>query len=107
MSSDTFGKLVASGLRDVSIAMCEGILEGRFDSPGHREYQTLFAGLTDEAKRDVQRLVAYCIDGGINDFLHALQRETDVLPSKAVSNPTNLYFGSGGWVERFSKYPRS
>ena len=36
---DIFGKLVMEKLRDISIELCEGLLEARYDSPGHKEIQ--------------------------------------------------------------------
>ena len=69
---DILGKLLMSEFRDTAIKCCEGLIEGKFDSPGHREIQSTLASITQEQKELIRKCIVYCVDGGLNDFLFHL-----------------------------------
>tara|TARA_R110001583_G_scaffold174008_1_gene328195 strand:- start:340 stop:597 length:258 start_codon:yes stop_codon:yes gene_type:complete len=70
---DVLGKLVMEKLRDVSIELCEGLAQSRFDSPGHGDVQKEIESFSPEQKEVLLECITYCIDGGINDFLFNLK----------------------------------
>ncbi|MEL7538141.1 MAG: hypothetical protein AAFZ58_01875 [Pseudomonadota bacterium] len=108
MNTELLGRLLTHHLRDVSLEMCDGILAGRFESPGHREHQAKLANLSAADRQRIFELVTYCVDGGINDFLHACHRESDLLRQGDESvNPGSLYWGERGWLNRYSKFGAS
>jgi len=71
--------------------------------------------LSESQKDLVKRTVAYCIDGGLNDFLYHLDVEIRkkkyiqiLVDGKDCSTLTEaLYrelYGPDGWKEKYSKY---
>ena len=112
---DIFGRLVMEKLRDVSIELCEGLVESRFVSPGHKEIQNDIESLSSEQKETLIRCVTYCIDGGINDFLFNLEKESSKAKEIEVSvrgksiveltdGLSKALYGEAGWQKRLSKY---
>lgn len=112
---DKFGKLVMEKLRDVSIDLCQGLTESRFESPGHEEIQKEIEALSHQQKETLIKCVAYCIDGGINDFLFNLDKasrnsgEISITVNgesiiKLTENLTHELYGKEGWQQRFSAY---
>ncbi|RRC97700.1 hypothetical protein EHS89_16090 [Amphritea balenae] len=113
--ADVFGKLVMEKLRDVSIELSEGIVESRYESPGHKEIQNEIQSLSTKQKEIFLKCVIYCVDGGINDFVFNLDKElrqsggidmlidSKNLKDLSPSLSQELY-GEGGWQKRHSKY---
>ncbi len=112
---DVLGKLVMEKLRDISIELCEGMTESRYDSPGHKEIQNEIESFTPEQKEILIKCVSYCIDGGINDFLFNLDKESRKSKKLSISvNGKNIseltdglnreLYGESGWQKRLSKY---
>ena len=113
--ADVFGKLVMEKLRDVSIELSEGIVESRYESPGHKEIQNEIQSLSPKQKEIFLKCVIYCVDGGINDFVFNLDKELrqsggiDVLiDSKNLKDLSpslsQELYGEAGWQKRHSKY---
>jgi len=100
-------------LRDTAFEMCDGILEGRFGSPGHREFQVLMSDVPDEHHEAIRKLVRYCVDGGINDFMACLEKDGPQIPALAETGLVgggdegllSRLHGPDGWKARFSKFP--
>jgi hypothetical protein len=114
-NKDIFGKLLMEKLRDVSIELCEGLTESKYDSPGHREIQKQLESFTTEQKEVFKNCVTYCIDGGINDFLYNIDKESrkskDLILSikgknitESSSQLSHEVHGENGWKKQFSKY---
>lgn len=112
---DPFGKLVMEKLRDISIELCEGLLDARYDSPGHKEMQREIESFSPKQKEVFLKCITYCIDGGINDFLANLDKASrktkDINISVKNENILHLteslnheLYGENGWQKRFSKY---
>ncbi|MDA0118053.1 hypothetical protein [Vibrio sp. T11.5] len=112
---DEFGKLLIEKLRDVSIELCEGLTESRYESPGHKEIQNEIEAWSPEQKALLVKTVTYCIDGGINDFLFnldkAIRKSENIALSVGGQNITTSseslvckLYGDGGWQKKFSKY---
>jgi len=112
---DILGKLLMGKLRDVSIELCEGLTESRYESPGHKEIQKEIENFSPEQKQALIKCVTYCIDGGINDFLFNLDKasrnskELSIsLKGEDVSGLTEglhrELYGAQGWQQRFSRY---
>lgn len=112
---DEFGKLLMEKLRDVSIELCEGLTESRYESPGHKEIQKELEGFTPEQKEILIKCVTYCIDGGINDYLFNLDKELRksdslalMVKGESVINKTEglsrELYGEDGWQQRYSAY---
>lgn len=112
---DYFGEFIIKHFRDVALECVEGLCEEKFDSPGHRAYQKEIASLSDNEKRILKETLAYCIDGGLNDFLFHLDKEgrlkkrirviIDGLESTDLSEGLHKELhGKNGWKNRFSKF---
>ncbi len=112
---DKLGKLVMEKLRDVSIELCQGLTESRFESPGHKEIQKEIEALSPQQKEILIECVAYCVDGGINDFLFNLDKisrnsgEISLIVNgeniiKLTENLAHELYGKEGWQQRFSAY---
>lgn len=112
---DPLGELLMLKLRDVSLELCEGLLEGRFESPGHRAMQRDLGTLPPEARQLLLQFVTYCVDGGLNDFLASVDRESRRMGAVQISVDGMLatdrtdslhkeLHGEDGWKKRFSKY---
>jgi len=112
---DILGKLIMEKLRDVSIELCEGLTESRYDSPGHKEVQKEIEAFSPEQKETLIKCITYCIDGGINDFLFNLDKasrkskELSIsLKGEDISGLTEglhrELYGARGWQQRLSKY---
>ena len=112
---DLLGKLLMQDLRDTSIEICKGLTEGKFESPNHQAMQHLISHLSNADKDVLIKCVAYCIDGGINDFLYELDKKcrepADVQLSVKGQNVAELtpmlhreLYGSNGWKAKFSTH---
>ena len=112
---DYLGEFIMKHFRDVALECAEGLCEGRFDSPGHRRFQEELAALSGPEKKLVQQTLAYCIDGGLNDFLFHLDKEVrtkkriqlliDGVDCSELSDGLHQELhGPKGWKEAYSKY---
>ena len=113
--NDYLGEFTMKHFRDVALECAEGLCEARFDSPGHRKFQEELLALSDSQKKLLQHTLAYCIDGGLNDFLFHLDDETrkkkrielliDGIPCSEFSDGLHRELhGKSGWKETFSKF---
>ena len=111
---DIFGEFLMENLRDVAIALCNGLADSKFDSPGHREIQSELQSLTPSQKEAFKKAVTYCVDGGINDFLYRLDKESRTTKrldiqvngrstSELCDGLSKQLHGATGWKARFSK----
>lgn len=109
------GDFIMKHFRDVALDCAEGLCEGRFDSPGHRRFQEEIAVLSDSEKKLIQQTLAYCIDGGLNDFLFHLDKETrtkkriqvlldGVSCSELSEGLHRELHGPEGWIASYSKH---
>ena len=112
---DILGKFIMENLRDVSIELCNGLLESKYESPGHKDIQEKLSRFTSEEKEVLKELITYCIDGGINDFLYRLDSESrnkgtlKVLINGSETNElteglSKELYGENGWKQKFSQF---
>jgi hypothetical protein len=104
---DKIGRLLMTKLRDVSLELSDGLCEARFSSPGHEVMQRRISEFTPEQKEILKAFVAYCVDGGINDFLDTLDKESEVgfsVRGEALRPLRDKIYGPDGWRARYSKY---
>jgi hypothetical protein len=113
---DYLGEFIMKHFRDVALECIEGLCEGRFDSPGHRRFQDELASLSASDKKLVQQTLAYCVDGGLNDFLFHLDKAMrskkkriqllvdGVLCTDLTDGLHKKLHGLDGWKEKFSKF---
>jgi hypothetical protein len=112
---DYLGKFIMRHFRDVALECAEGLCKGRFDSPGHRKFQEELSALLDAQKMLLQQTLAYCIDGGLNDFLFQLDHEVrkkkriqllvDGVDCAELSDALHREMhGPKGWKQVYSKY---
>jgi RNA binding exosome subunit len=112
---DVFGKFIMENLRDVSIKLCNGLIESKYESPGHKEIQKKLNSFTSEDKKVLMELITYCVDGGINDFLYRLDKQSRekgalklLVNGKEAKDLTESLskelHGKNGWQKRFSEF---
>jgi len=110
MESDKeiFGKFLIENLRNTAVSGAKGLVDNAFQSPGHKEYQRLIATFDSKQKEILVRIVEYCTEGAINDFLYHLDEkmrkggEIQVLVKGVPITELSpaLYkelWGEGGW----------
>jgi hypothetical protein len=106
-NADQIGRLLMSNLRDVSLELSDGLCNSRFSSPGHKAMQRQINEFTPEQKEILRAFVAYCVDGGINDFLASLDKESDIgfsVRGEVLHSLRDRLFGTDGWRARYSTY---
>jgi hypothetical protein len=112
---DKFGEFVVTKFRDPAIDHADGLLAARWKAPGLQALQADLRRLTVEQRALVRRCVITALDGGLHDFLFALQEEHDAgaaivltvdgLPVAAESDGLHGEpYGDDGWFARFSKH---
>src|SRR5262245_8334240 len=112
---EKFGRFVVTKLRDPAIDFADGLLAGRWRSPGTRALQSALARLSPEQRALVRRVVVASVDCGLHDFLFALGESHDFERGIAVvvdgQNVAALSDGlqgepysDEGWFARFSKH---
>jgi hypothetical protein len=112
---EKFGEFVVRKLRDPAIDNADGLLTSRWKSPASQDLQARLAELTDAQRDLVRRVVINAIDGGIHDFLFALDEIKDaeqditvMVDGKDVAALSDGLHGEPysdeGWFARFSQY---
>jgi hypothetical protein len=112
---DKFGEFVVTNLRDAAIDHADALLAAHWKAPGLKSLQADLRRLTDEQRAIVRRCVIETVDGGLHDFLFALQEQHDAGAGIAVfvegrpvaAESDGLHgepYSDEGWFARFSKY---
>lgn len=113
--TDFFGEFLMNHFRDGVLECVNGLCDGKFDSPGHRQFQNELEGFTEDQKDLLKRTVAYCMDGGMNNLLFDLDSELRkgkriqiLVDGQQISDDSEALhrelWGPSGWIAKFSKY---
>lgn len=113
---DFFGEFVVKNFLNVINACVQGLCQGIFKSPGHREYQELIRPLPDEHKQVIEAVTKYCAEGALNDFLFHLDKEMrkdnpriqlivdgEPVTLEGMKGLHSLLWGNDGWISRYGK----
>ncbi|MCE9533775.1 MAG: hypothetical protein K8T89_22000 [Planctomycetes bacterium] len=112
---EKFGEFIVTKLRDRAIEYADGLLAARWKSPSSKDLQSSLAKLTQAQRALVRRVVIDAVDGGIHDFLFALDEIKDAGQdiSIIVDNQNVAALSDGlhgepytdeGWFARYSKH---
>ncbi|MDJ0942604.1 MAG: hypothetical protein QNJ30_04030 [Kiloniellales bacterium] len=101
--------------RDRAIDRYDLLARGHFKAPRDQELQNDLASLSAAQRDIVRNCVIDCVDGGLHDFLFALQETADfenevrvMVDGKNVAEISDglqgELFSEDGWFARFSAY---
>lgn len=112
---DKFGKFIVENLRDKGIDFAEGLLKKHWKEPNLLGMQNEIANLNEAQKAAFIKAVTETIDGGIHDFLFALQEQADfqndiqiIVDGQNIVDLSDGIHGEAyseeGWFAKYSRY---
>lgn len=112
---DKFGEFVVANLRDTIIDRADMLLAAHRKTPGLQALQADLGRFTEDQRAVVRRCLVAAADGGLHDFLFALQEQHDtgggiavLVDGQPVAELSDGLqgepYGERGWYARFSKH---